>query len=274
MKTILFSTLLVAMLLLLNCSGDQPVKYGMTDRNIALESSASHDNQDPENPEDIEENDIRTIAYIDIVFNPNGSSSGLYNKIAVGVSIYYEDYQPVPPGIAVHLEVNPDSLAAIDDTVYTSALWGWAFAKLVYPAHYVSEEVQVIATCDSVADTILFNLPICQGELELTANPGRLFVGQPGAYDTATITCQLTNGAGIPQRNAHVLFTALVTGQICGPTSTYTDDRGFCHTQYRISYQNIPGSDSDPNYIETAVRATLFGYPDVEEEIGILCTRP
>ena len=274
MKTILFSTLLIVILLLFNCSGDQPAKYELSGRNTALESSASYNPPDPENPADIGENDMRTIAYIGISFHLNSPSPGLYNRIAVWISVYYEDLQPVPPGIALHLEINPDSLATIDDTVYTYGLWGSAFAKLVYPAYYASEEVQIIVSCESFADTVITHLPICNGELALTADPGRLFVDQPGAFDTTTITCQLTNGAGIPQRNVHIVFTALVAGQICGPTLIYTDDRGFCHTQYRIGYQNIPGSNSDPNYIETAVRATLFGYPDIEKEISILCTRP
>jgi len=246
----------------------------MTDKKTAPESSASYNSPGQEYPADVGENDMRTIAYIGIAFYPNSSSPGLYNRIAVWISVSYEDFQPVPPGVAVHLEINPDSLATIDETVYTYGLWGSAFAKLVYPAYYASEEVQIIASCESFADTFIIDLPICQAELELTADPGRLYVEQPGAFDTTTITCQLTNGAGIPQRNAHVVFTALVAGQICGPTSTYTDDRGFCHTQYRIGYQNIPGSSSDPNYIETAVRATLYGYPDIEEEIRIFCTRP
>jgi len=274
MKTILFAALLTAILLLLNCSGDRPVKYEITDKDTALESSASYNSPDPENPADIGENDMRTIAYIEIAFYPNSSSPGLYNRIAVWISVCYEDFQPVPPGVAVHLEINPDSLATIDDTVYTYGIWGSAFAKLVYPAYYASEEVQIIASCESFADTVITHLLICNGELELTADPGRLYVEQPGAFDTTAIICQLTNGAGIPQRNAGVVFTALVAGQICGPAFTYTDDRGFCHTQYRIGYQNIPGSNNDPNYIETAVRATLFGYPDVDEEIRIICTRP
>lgn len=70
------------------------------------------------------------------------------------------------------------------------------------------------------------------------------------------------------------MFTALVAGQICGPTSVYTDEQGWAYTLYRIGYHEIPDSNNDPNILETGVRATIFGYPDAEVETSIICSRP
>ena len=195
-------------------------------------------------------------------------------EILVGAVLHYDDSSPcTTPGIEVNFEISPDTLAAINSSCYTNE-WGMVSNKLVYPTRYCNEVIQLTVSCGAIVDTFTFALPIAGAEINIDAEPQRLWAEQPGAYDTSFISCQLVDGVGNGIRNGKILFVALVCGEICGPQWGYTDDRGYAYTEYRMRYEDIPDGNNDPNSIETGVRGALFGYPDVEAEVALHCARP
>jgi hypothetical protein len=177
------------------------------------------------------------------------------------------------PGIEINFEIIPESIATISSPVYTGEN-GWARSKLEFSPIYALDEITLIASCDWTADTVNLNLPLLDPRLELNTNPEILQVRQSGEYDTSYVSCRLSDGMNYYIDGGRIVFISLVAGEICGPSFDYTDDHGWAYTQYRIRYEDIPEGNDDPHLIETGVRAVLFGYPDVEEEIRILCVRP
>ncbi|UCE65212.1 MAG: hypothetical protein JSU85_10065 [Candidatus Zixiibacteriota bacterium] len=274
MKLSLLTCFLAGILVLANCSGDRAVVDRIISENDLVNSAELSGVPGTEDPLDNGQNAFTPPYQIMITYNILGDTCGIYCEIlvcATPLDFYARHY--TNPGMEVNFEVNPESLAAINNTAYTNQ-WGAALAKLVYPSFHTFEEIQLIVSCGPAADTVLILLPICQGELEMSADPVRLWVEQPGAYDTTTIACRLVGILGNPFGGGLIVFVPLVAGEICGPTSAYTDDQGWAYTQYRIRYEDIPNGNNDPNSIYTWVRASLFGDPDMEEEISLYCARP
>jgi hypothetical protein len=274
MKAIFLSILLIAIIILINCSSDRVVVDPILADNDITNSLNMTEDPGPQYPPEYGLNEFTPPFMLNITIGIIWDPSYSYRMvIAVADIIDFYGRLYTNPGIEVNFEIIPDSIAAISSPVYTNE-WGSAIAKLEYPPVHAFEEIQLIASCHQIADTITVLLPILTPELELSANPQRLRVVQPGVFDTSIVACRLSDGMGNFIGGGRILFTALVAGEICGPTSVYTDDHGWARTQYRIRFEDIPDTNTDPNLLETGVRATLFGYPDAEEEISIFCARP
>ncbi|UCC80276.1 MAG: hypothetical protein JSW64_02640 [Candidatus Zixiibacteriota bacterium] len=273
MKMSLLSTLLIAIIILINCSGDRAVVDRIiTDNDIANSNSLS-EVPDPQYPPEYGDIGLRPPYYIMVVYGIMDTIGFSCELLVCAVPMDFYGYPYPGARLEVRFQVAPESLASINHTAYTNEN-GAALAKLVYPAENALQEVQLVVSCVSVADTLTILLPIYRPDLGLNAFPEKLWAEQPGAYDTSIVACRLTNVFDNPIGGGRIVFRALVAGEICGPTSVYTDDHGWAYTQYRIRYEDIPDGHNDPNFIETAVRSTLFGYPDVEEEISLFCYRP
>ena len=121
-----------------------------------------------------------------------------------------------------------------------------------------------------------FPLPIYDPSISLLADPGNLWCtsNSCAVSDTSDITALLKDGGDCPVDGGRIVFVALVAGTIIGPTSVYTDSTGLAETKYRIRGCEIPTPPDGVPQIETGVRASLFGYPEVEEEVSIICARP
>ena len=225
-----------------------------------------------ENPYDLGDNEFTPPYSIILSINAIYYSNG--NRIVTAGAEILDFYgRPFTnSGIQVYFEIIPDTLVTFSSPVYTNDL-GWAMTKLEYPPNYALQEIQLIASCAWTADTATFELPLISPDLELNADPVSLWLEQPGTFDTSYIGCRLSDGRENYIAGGLVRFTALVAGEICGPECVYTGEGGWAYTHYRIGYEEIPEGNNDPNTIETAVRAVLFGYPDVEAETSLFCSR-
>jgi hypothetical protein len=274
MKAILLSTMLIAIIILVNCSGDRAVKDPLIADDAITNSLNMTEDPGAQYPPEYGDNEFTLPFTIIMSYLFTGDTCGSNCELMVGAILldYYGRSYPYS-GIEVNFEVTPESIAVINHTSYTNEN-GEAATKLVYSAFYAFQEVVVIASCGAIADTGTIVLPICHPHLELSADPERLWVEQPGAYDTTLIAFRLTDNYENPIGGGLIVFTPLVAGEICGPTWVYTGDHGWASTHYRISYDDIPDGNNDPHFIETGVRATLFGYPDAEVVTSICCARP
>jgi hypothetical protein len=225
-------------------------------------------------------------------YNANGEASNpntpeRFVQVGAGVQDIYAN--PVEYGTAVYFTLIPNDVAEIEGNSYTGgarpyhadSVEGWAFTRIIYGCYATNDTIQVVASSagDSaaVADTSQpFALPIYAPVISLAADPGNLWCisNSCSAMDTSDITALLTDGGGCPVQYGKILFVALVAGSIIGPTFDYTDVFGIATTMYRIRGCEIPWPPGGIPQIETAVRATLFGYPNVEEEVSIVCARP
>jgi hypothetical protein len=272
MKFRLLPMSLIGTIILVNCSGDNAVFDPTTSENRLPTSQRMTEAPQPQYPPEYGLNEFTPPALLTIriiVWNPSNG----HRMVTVGASLM--DFYGRPytnPGIAINFEIIPDSIGVISSPAYTDQN-GCARSKLEFPPVYALEEITLIASCNWAADTLTIELPLIDPQLELNAEPQMLRVNQPGEYDTSYIACRLSDGTDNFVNGGYIKFIALVAGEICGPTWVFTDDHGWAYTQYRIRYEDIPESNSDPGYIQTAVRAILFGYPDVDEEILLNCYR-
>lgn len=274
MKAIFLSTPLIVIIILSSCSGDRSVVDRFTNENDIKYSADMSEVPGWQYPPEYGQNEFAPPFTIILGIHIIWDTSYSYRMVMAGASLM--DFYARPytnPGIEINFEIIPDSIVNISSPAYTNE-YGCAIAKLIYPSVYAFEEIKLIASCHWTADTITFELPLLDPELELNANPERLWIEQSGAYDTTIIACRLSDGLGNFIGGGRLIFTALVAGEICGPTSVYTDDHGWAYTQYRIRYDEIPEGNNDPDHIATGVRAALFGYPDAETVISIFCCRP
>lgn len=227
-----------------------------------------------------------------ISYNANGEASNpntpeRFVQVGAGVQDVYAN--PVEYGTAVYFTLIPNDIAEIEGDSYTGgarpyhadSVAGWAFTRIIYGCYATNDTLQVIASSSgdstSVVDTSQpFPLPIFAPVISLAADPGNLWCTSNSCFamDTSFITALLTDGGGCPVQYGKILFVALVAGTIIGPTFDYTDVNGIAETMYRIRGCEIPTPPDGVPQIETGVRATLFGYPDVEEEVSIICARP
>lgn len=271
MKTSLLSKLLIAIIILINCSGDRAVVDRVKIESDSGQSLNMSEDPGPQYPPEYGDDEFTPPFMILISYNAIGDTIGNNRILTVGA--YIIDFYARPytsPGIEINFEIIPDSIANISSPVYSNEQ-GWAVAKLEYPPVYAFEEIQLITSSDWTADTATLNLPLADPRLELNAEPEILRVNQEGAYDTSNVSCRLGEGMDNYINGGLIKFVALAAGEICGPTFNYTDDHGRAYTQYRIGYDDIPEGNNDPGFIETGVRAMLWGYPDVEEEISLYC---
>ena len=227
------------------------------------------------------------VSYNIIAEATNPNSPERFVQVGAGVWDYYAN--PVEYGTAVYFTLIPNDIAEIEGNSTTGtprpyhpdSVEGWAFSRIIYGCFASNDTLQVVAMSagDSVAvgDTSQpFPLPIYDPNISLLADPGNLWCISFSCddSDTSDITALLKDGGDCPVENGRIVFTALVAGSIIGPTSVYTDITGLAETMYRIRGCEIPMRPDNIPQIETGVRAILFGYPNVEEEVSIICARP
>jgi len=227
------------------------------------------------------------VSYNVIAEATNPNSPERFVQVGAGVWDYYAN--PVEYGTAVYFMVIPNDIAEIEGNSTTGtprpyhadSVEGWAFSRIIYGCFASNDTLQVVAMSagDSVAvgDTSQpFPLPIYDPNISLGADPRNLWCtsNSCAVSDTSDIIALLKDGGNCPVEGGRIMFAALVAGSIIGPTSVYTDITGIAETMYRIRGCEIPTPPDGVPQIETAVSATLFGYPNVEEEISIVCARP
>jgi hypothetical protein len=209
--------------------------------------------------------------------------------VQVGAQVMDVYANPVEYGTAVYFTLIPNDIADIEGNSTTGtprpyhpdSVEGWAFSRILFGCYASNDVLQVVALSAgdsvSVGDTSqAFPLPIYDPYIAMGADPGNLWCNSNSCFETADshITALLKDGGDCPVENGLIIFTALVAGSIIGPTSVYTDSTGIAETDYRIRGCEIPTPPDGVPQIETGVRAALFGYPDVEEEVSIICARP
>ncbi|UCC78471.1 MAG: hypothetical protein JSW64_09300 [Candidatus Zixiibacteriota bacterium] len=227
------------------------------------------------------------VSYNVIAEATSSSSPERYVQVGALVSDFYAN--PVEYGTAVYFTLIPNDIAEIEGNSTTGtprpyhpdSVEGWAFSRILFGCFASNDTLQVVALSagDSVAvgDTSQpFPLPIYDPSISLLADPGNLWCisNSCAVSDTSFITALLKDGGDCPVEGGRIIFVALVAGSIIGPTSVYTDLTGLAETMYRIRGCEIPTPPTGVPQLETGVRATLFGYPDVEEEVSIICARP
>jgi hypothetical protein len=209
--------------------------------------------------------------------------------VQVGAGVWDVYANPVEYGTAVYFSLIPNDIAEVEGNSITGAsrpyhpdsVDGWAFSRIIYGCYGTFDTLQAVASSAGengpVSDTsTAFVLPAYEPSIYLSANPGNLRCAGPNSYqcDQSDITALLTDGGGCAIQYGRINFSALVAGTISGPTQVITDENGIAETEYEICGDEIPTPPDGIPRIETAVRATLFGYPDVEAEVDLVCTRP
>ncbi len=231
-------------------------------------------------------------AFVAVSVNPGGEASNpntpeRYVQVGAGVWDVYSN--PVQYGTAVYFSLDPNNIAEVEGNSYTGgarsyhpdSVNGWAFSRIIFGCFATFDTLQVIASSagDSgeVADTSgSFALPAYAPVISLSADPGNLWCAGPNCNqtDTSLITALLTDGGGCAIQYGKIIFSALVRGFIIAPSQVYTDENGIAEALYYIRGCDIPTPPDGVPLIETGVRAILFGYPDVEAEVTLVCTRP
>ncbi|MEE9553602.1 MAG: hypothetical protein V3W18_04825 [candidate division Zixibacteria bacterium] len=231
-------------------------------------------------------------AFVSVSPTPVGEANNPDNPeryVQVGAGVWDIYANPVEYGTAVYFTLIPNDVAEIEGNSYTGgsrpyhadSVGGWAFSRIIYGCYGTFDTLQVVASSAGengpVADTSApFALPAYNPSIFITANPGNLRCSGPGSFncDQSDITALLTDGGGCAVRFGRINFGALVAGAIIGPTEVITDEFGIAETEYEICGDEIPTPPDGVPRIETMVRATLFGYPDVEAVVDLVCTRP
>jgi hypothetical protein len=231
-------------------------------------------------------------AHVSVSPTPVGEASNPDNPeryVQVGAGVWDVYANPVEYGTAVYFTLIPNDIAEIEGNSYTGgarpyhpdSVAGWAFTRIIYGCFGTFDTLQVVASSAGengpVADTSApFALPAYDPSIFLQANPGNLRCDGNNSWqcDDSDITALLTDGGGCTIQYGIINFSALVAGSIIGPTEVITDEFGIAETIYEICGDEIPTPPDGVPRIETAVRATLFGYPDVEAEVDLVCTRP
>ncbi len=209
--------------------------------------------------------------------------------VQVGAGVWDIYANPVEYGTAVHFSLIPQDIAEVEGNSFTGgskpyhpdSVDGWAFSRIIFGCYQTFEQIQIVASSAGqygpVADTSdSFALPAYDPSLTCSANPGNLRCAGPGSNQCATseIRATLFDGGGCSVDSGLIVFTALVAGDIVGPTEDYTDSLGNAYADYRICGDDIPTPPDGIPRIETQVQAMLWGYPDVICEVDLVCTRP
>ena len=218
--------------------------------------------------------------------------------VQVGAIVGDRFSNPVQYRTAVYFSLIPPDLGDIEGDSYTGgnrpyhpdSVAGVAYSRIIYGCYNTFDSVRIVASSagDSaeVVDTSgVFFLPIYEGTIGLTANPGNLWTdnalcnctGGPNnnCRDTTLITCTLTDGGGCPIRGGGIVFSAQTAGFIIEPSVDTTDVNGRATCRFYIRGCDIPPTpDGTQAMIEVSVRAVLQQKPDVIGEINITCRRP
>jgi hypothetical protein len=220
-------------------------------------------------------------ASIQIAFGGPMESVGDSLYITIGVGIRDQYSNPAGFGDTVYIEIEPDSIVTYENIIfpefpeYPDSAEGWATTPLAYTCDHSLDMIQIIVSAGSIADTSgLFPLPVYNGALYMSADPGAVWIAPPDTVGFSEITVQLRDGLGCEVSNGIICFAALVCGQISGQSLDTTDSDGNAYTEFMIHVDEIPGPPPDPPQCICVVRASLFGYPDVESEVEIICSRP
>ena len=220
-------------------------------------------------------------AYISIAMGFLGESPGDSIYATLGASIRDQYTNPAGFGDTVYLEIEPDSIVTYENIVipdippYPDTAQGWGSTLLGYVCEHSLDTIQIVAEVASIADTLSPSvLPIYNPTTYISADPGTIWIEPPDTVGYSDITVLLLDGNGCRISNGIILFTAIVCGELSGQSRDTTDSDGCAHTQFMIHVDDIPGPPPDPPQCTCGVRASLFGCPDVESEVEIICSRP
>jgi len=215
------------------------------------------------------------------IAQPEGEA--LITGITANVSDTFSN--PVEPGTAVYFAVIPPEYALIEGAAYTGG-WidtvtgdtighrGLAFTWMAYSCHNTFDTVNVIASSGSMADTSgIIILALYDGQIDIWPVPGYIYVPEAGDTLYADISAQLLDGLGCRIHYGVINFTVAVCGMITGAYCDTTDDEGMVYTEFGIAFEQIP-SQPPPPQCTAKVNAKLQGYPDVEGECEIYCSKP
>ncbi len=230
-------------------------------------------------------------------FSGEASNPNTPERYCQVAALVWDQYtNPCEYGTAVYFRLIPDSLAFVEGNSYTGgarpyhpdSTEGVAYTRIVYPCFSTFNFVNVIASSagetGEVADTSVgLSLPIFEGNLAVSANPGNLWTdnglcnctGGPNnnCKDTSNITATLTDGGGCPVEGGVINFSALVAGTIIGQTIDTTDGNGRAFTRYMIRGCEIPCGQTACT-IETTAKGTLDQDNEVTGEVNLVCSRP
>ena len=220
-------------------------------------------------------------AYIGIAIGGVAQYDGdsLYMPLGVGVWDSYTN--PAGFGDTVFIDIAPDSIVEYDNIVpldpryYPDSLGGYGLTALRFVCDHSLEMIRITATIGDLSDTSRqFPLGVYNPDLFLTADPGVVSVSPPDTIGYSDISVQLIDGRGCEIANGIINFSALMYGEISRQARDTTDSDGYAYSEFMIHIDDIPGQPPDPPQCTAVVRATLFGYPDVEGQVEIICTRP
>lgn len=237
-------------------------------------------------------------AHISTTFSYNGEAfpNTPERFVQVGAIVGDRYSNPVEYGTAVYFSLIPTDLGDIEGDSYTGgarpyhadSVGGVAYTRIIYGCYSTFDSVRIVASSagDSaeVVDTSgIFYLPIFQGTIALTANPGNLWTdndlcncpnGPFNCRDTTLITCALTDGGGCPIKGGGIIFSAQVAGFIIEPSIDTTDVDGRATCRYYIRGCDIPLQPNNQATIEVSIRAVLQQKPSVVGQINITARRP
>lgn len=220
-------------------------------------------------------------ASIQIAFGGPMESVGDSLYITLGVGIRDQYSNPAGFGDTVYIEIEPDSIVTYENIIfpefpeYPDSAQGWTSTPLRYTCDHSLDTIRGVATVGSIADTSgLFPLPVYNAEIYMAAAPGAIWIEPPDTVGFSDIRVQLRDAHGCEISNGIISFTALLCGQLSGPSMDTTDIEGYAYTEFMIYANQIPSSPPDLPQCTALVRASLFGYPDTEAEIQIICRRP
>ena len=223
--------------------------------------------------------------YISIAPSNIAQPEGEALKTGITATVSDTFSNPVEPGTAVYFAVIPPEHAIIEGAAYTGG-WidtstgdtigtrGLAHTWMAYSCQNTFDTVNVIASSGSMADTSeIIILALYDGQIDIWPIPGYIYV--PLAEDTlySDIAAQLLDGLGCRIHYGVINFTVAVCGMITGPYCDTTDDDGMVYTEFGIAFYQIP-SEPLPPQCTAKVTAKLQGYPMVEGECEIYCSKP
>ncbi len=225
-----------------------------------------------------------TFSYVGEAVNPNTPE----RYVQVGAVVGDRYANPVQYGTAVYFSLLPPDMGDIEGDSYTGGARpyhpdstnGVAYTRIIYGCFRTFDEVRVIAasagdSAEIIDTSAAYPLPIFEGEIGLTANPGALWTMDNLCThtDTSNITALLLDGGGCPIEGGIISFAALVAGQIIGPSVDTTDASGHAYTKFMIRGCDIPTTQQG-NIVEAQVKAVLAQKPTVFAVVSITCTRP
>ncbi|MEE9553793.1 MAG: hypothetical protein V3W18_05795 [candidate division Zixibacteria bacterium] len=220
-------------------------------------------------------------AFVSISLGAVAESAGDSLYIPLGVGIWDRYANPAGFGIPVYIEIEPDSIVDFENVIYTEhpeypdSAGGWASTQLGYICDHSLETIRIIVSAGEVADTSsVFPLPVYHPEIHISADPGAIWVSPPDTAGFSDITVRLLDGNGCEISNGIIYFSALVCGEISGQSIDTTDNDGYAYSEFMIHIDDIPGPPPDPPQCTGLIRARFLGYPDTENEVEIICSRP